>query len=211
MWRSVLAVILVPSLMWSQNPPTLSTEHPQDSSSPTEINGATYEALTQMQQIRQGTTERGLSAQSRSRFDPPETGVRSRGRHYAERLPVSARRPESALVSERSSAPRLSEDGHSIQGESLAEGCFRRPCVAGKAYLPGRARSAGASTPRAVSRTASHRDRARLSHHEEHCVYTKIWRPSRRPSCADVGALPDPDSSNRRRCTRLSRRANRLL
>ena len=57
MWRSVLAFILVPSLVWSQNLPVPSDD-PQGSTLPAEVPAPNYQALTQMQSIRRGTTER---------------------------------------------------------------------------------------------------------------------------------------------------------
>ena len=56
MWRSVFAVILVPSLLWSQSPPTPSINNQQrdvQAESPV----PNYQALAQMQSIRRGTTE----------------------------------------------------------------------------------------------------------------------------------------------------------
>ncbi len=57
MWRSALAVILVPSLLWSQNPPTPSTNNQQPNVQ-AEVPLPNYQALAQMQSIRRGTTER---------------------------------------------------------------------------------------------------------------------------------------------------------
>jgi hypothetical protein len=60
MWRSVLAMLLLPSLMWSQNsaltPPA--TQNPQTNPALASVPEPTYQPFTQLQTIRRGTTEK---------------------------------------------------------------------------------------------------------------------------------------------------------
>jgi hypothetical protein len=60
MWRSVLAMLLVPSLMWSQNSvlTTPATQNPQSNPTEASVPQTTYQPFTQLQTIRRGTTEK---------------------------------------------------------------------------------------------------------------------------------------------------------
>jgi hypothetical protein len=60
MWRSVLAILLVPSLLWSQNsvftPPA--TQNPHSNPALASVPESSYQPFTQLQTIRRGTMEK---------------------------------------------------------------------------------------------------------------------------------------------------------
>ncbi|HVN19417.1 MAG TPA: hypothetical protein VMU05_11605 [Dongiaceae bacterium] len=62
MWRSILAVILMPTLLWAQNPQEMGAEGksqtPDSKIVEQKAPESTYQAFTQMQAIRRGTTEK---------------------------------------------------------------------------------------------------------------------------------------------------------